>query len=257
MAEGVTEEPAEVPPDDSEEPTQVQPPEFVANLARTILVKASAVDKGVWMAVAIVFVLLLAGGGGYKLVTAMLAEEPPPPPDPRSSFHVRFDEKMEDSFETTFIEDQTTYPATLELKLADGWAVAYVEVTVHFAESDEAGLGLCDQVSAIYELGGVEGGSGFGGEHEGSSTDCNSPTPQIVLRAVVNGEYDGEPYTAENAFEEEIFERWGNGGAGVGTYINDVTVEIVTLYDITESGEEVDIAWRAVIYMPIVESVPL
>jgi hypothetical protein len=231
-----------------------QPPELAAELVRTVLLKASSVDKGVWMAIGIVFVLLLAGGGGYKLVTAMLAEEPPPPPDPRSSFHVRFDEKSEEAFESTFIEDQTTYPATFELSLAEGWAVAYVEVTVHFAETDEAGLGLCDQVSAMYELSGVEGGSGFGGEHEGSSSDCNSPTPQIVLRAVVNNEYDGEPYTAENAFEQEIYDRWGNGGAGVGTYINDVTVEILTLYDITESGEQVDIAWRAVIYMPIIEA---
>jgi hypothetical protein len=215
----------------------------------------SSVDKGVWMAVGIVVVLLLAGGGGYKLISAMLAEEPPPPPDPRASFHVRFDEKVVEAFETTFIDDQTTYPATFELSLDEGWAVAYVEVTVHFGETDEAGLGFCDDVSARYDFSGVEGGAGFGGQHEGNSNDCNSPTPQIVLRGVVNAEYDGQDYTAENALEEEIYARWDNEGAGIGSYINEVTVETVTMYDFTEQGEEVDIAWTAITYKPLVEAV--
>ena len=90
--------------------------------------------------------------------------------------------------------------------------------------------------------------------HEGSSFDCNDPEPQIVLNAVVNPEYDGQDYSEENVLEEDLEKRWQNGGRGIGTFVNEVTVEINTALDFREQGEEVEVTWTVVSYRWIIET---
>lgn len=216
--------------------------------------RLAQVNPRVWIAGGIVLLLVLGGWGGYVLISGMLAPEEAPPPDPRGTFMVRFEEEVTTVTEKAFITDQTTHSFEHTTSAIEGWAIGSVQVSVHFAETDEAGLGFCDDVSAQLELGEVDGGSQIGGQHEGASNSCNDELPQIVLNADVNPEYNGQDYTAENALVEEIDERWQNGAKGIGTYVNDVTVSINTFYDFTESGEEVEVTWTVVNYRWIIET---
>ena len=221
--------------------------------ARAGALRLAQVNPRVWISGGIVILLVLVGWGGYVAISAMLAPDEAPPPDLRGTFMVRFEETTEQVIERAFITDQTTHSFEYSISAIEGWAIGKVQVSVHFSETDESGLGFCDDVSAQLELGGVDGGSQIGGQHEGSSNSCNDELPQIVLNADVNPEYDGQDYAAENVLVEEIDERWQNGGKGIGNYVNDVTVSINTFYDFTESGEEVEVTWTVVSYRWLAE----
>jgi len=221
--------------------------------ARNAALRLAQVNPRVWIASGIVILLVLGGWGGYVLISGMLASEEAPPPDLRGTFMVRFEEETATVSERAFITDQTTHSFQYSISAIEGWAIGSVQVSVHFSETDETGLGFCDDVSAQLELAEVDGGPQIGGQHEGSSNSCNDELPQIVLNADVNPEYDGQDYAAENVLVEEIDERWQNGAKGIGTYVNDVTVSINTFYDITETGEEVEVTWTVVSYRWIAE----
>lgn len=222
--------------------------------ARNAALRLAQVNPRVWISSGIVILLVLGGWGGYVLISGMLASEEAPPPDLRGTFMVRFEEETATVSERAFITDQTTHSFQYSISAIEGWAIGSVQVSVHFSETDEAGLGFCDDVSAQLELAEVDGGPQIGGQHEGASNSCNDELPQIVLYADVNPEYDGQDYAAENVLVEEIDERWQNGAKGIGTYVNDVTVSINTFYDITESGEEVEVTWTAISYRWVIET---
>ena len=222
--------------------------------ARAGALRLAQVNPRVWIASGIVLLLVLGGWGGYVLISGLLAPDEAPPPDLRGTFMVRFEESTDQVTERAFIEDQTTRLFEYDISAIEGWAIAEVWVSVHFDETDELGLALCDDVSANLVLSNVVGGSEFGGLHEGSSFDCNDPEPQIVLNAVVNPEYDGQDYSEENVLVEDLEKRWQNGGRGIGTFVNEVTVEINTALDFREQGEEVEVTWTVVSYRWIIET---
>ena len=110
----------------------------------------------VWIASGIVILLVLGGWGGYVLISGMLASEEAPPPDLRGTFMVRFEEETATVSERAFITDQTTHSFQYSISAIEGWAIGSVQVSVHFSETDESGLGFCDDVSAQLQLADVD-----------------------------------------------------------------------------------------------------
>lgn len=148
--------------------------------------------------------------------------------------------------DTQFIDDGQTFQFEYEIQPQDGYAIASIEATLSFGETDEPlAFGLCDSVDG--DLSGALTGQ-WNATHSttsGQSSDCNGNNQIQMVLTYVPG-FTGENVTYENTNRKDIDPLYTNLSQGLGIAFSNATVNVQTAPQglLTESGEEVSITWR-------------
>ena len=132
--------------------------------------------------------------------------------------------------------------------------VGYVELAVSCFDNDDPGPGFTDSVEGTSDLNDLDGL-----EDQTAEGQCSGGDGGFTIRWDLTENYSGEGYTEENENEDEIRERWNDGGLGRGTWAATITADISSppapiVGQIIDSDEEFDVTWTAVTFTVVIIS---
>ena len=164
---------------------------------------------------------------------------------------VSFEESEISLAESVVLGDGETHDTFFELMTEPNVNVGYVEFAVSCFDNDDPGPGFTDSVEGTSDL------SGLDVEDQTADGPCSGGDGGFTMRWDLTENYTGEMYTEEEQSENEIRERWSDGGMGRGKWAATITAEISSppaIGQIIDSDEEFDITWTAVTYTIVIES---
>ncbi|MBV44158.1 MAG: hypothetical protein CMA54_05210 [Euryarchaeota archaeon] len=181
----------------------------------------------------------LVGGGSSGLV---------------GTLSVSFEESEISLTESVVLGDGESHDTFFDLMAEMEVFVGYVELAVSCFDNDDPGPGFTDSVEGTSDLNDLDGL-----EDQTAEGQCSGGDSGFTIRWDLTENYSGEGYTEENENEDEIRERWNDGGLGRGTWAATITADISSppapiVGQIIDSDEEFDVTWTAVTFTVVIIS---
>lgn len=181
----------------------------------------------------------LVGGGSSGLV---------------GTLSVSFEESEISLTESVVLGDGESHDTFFDLMAEMEVFVGYVELAVSCFDNDDPGPGFTDSVEGTSDLNDLDGL-----EDQTAEGQCSGGDGGFTIRWDLTENYSGEGYTEENENEDEIRERWNDGGLGRGTWAATITADISSppapiVGQIIDSDEEFDVTWTAVTFTVVIIS---